>query len=268
MLYILYGLVIFVTIFEMLFFKTGIAGGIVAIGFSLGLLLLKRTKKKNIGKAECWIHLSIAVLILVLGCINTVKGVALKAGSFNQMCVKAEKYIADGKYDKADNIISELENEYGENDVLYLLSAKSLMNQGKREEALNECSFVTDKNKDYYIVRGAIIASYPEMTDELYEDMEWMSEEAAKKYPEWADIQKICGNAKAYAGKYKEAEYYLSNAITLNKADGDAYYALGAVYFYESNYEQAETMLSKAKELGLSEEDSAMADRYLADISY
>ena len=122
-----------------------------------------------------------------------------------------------------------------------------------RQECYVHTHSVQDKSSLlYYAVMEQIYIADP--SQQSVQDIYAIYLEAAQEWPEWTHMQKYAGIALFEQGQYTAAEYYLLRAHTQDEADYQTVYYLGAVDFYQNDYENSMSYFNRALELGADEE--------------
>ncbi len=266
MVLVLYLLAILVLLLQAVFFGGSVIYSIIVILFSAYFIFSKYFLKRKFAKIEYIIYIIIPIAVIFVALLGFKTDSAEESDDFEKEYSKIIKLIDDEKYNKAEDEIARFEKKYGESDRLYMLWAIDYLAQGDYDNAENEYSKLADKDStDSYSLKEQILVLNPATTQD---ELEEFYEDAAKKFPEWESMQTMCGYIKLGKKEYKEAEYYLTNAYTLNNENPMTCYYLGAVFYYENKLNMALDYFDKAIEYGVDEDTKSNIAWFLNEMGF
>lgn len=126
-----------------------------------------------------------------------------------------------------------------------------LIRTGDTDEALRLLKKEDSTSAEYFYL--AEMAYIEDGSEKANEALSALYKEAADIWPEWQHMQKMAGVAALFEGNYPSAAYRLSQALRLDTEDAEVWYYLGALSYYEGNYEDMRMYFEYALERDLSE---------------
>lgn len=258
--YLILALGLFIILCQMFLFHgnivLGVGAGILLLTITGASIILKRMGKPVPGKGKM-------MVIMVVFLAVVAPFMDLGQNNYTKRCKKVESYIDQGKYEKAQEELDFLKEEYRESDVLHFLTAKMNYKQGKYGEALEECEKVKDKNEEYYYLKSLAISRDLSVSEDKALSF---FEEGAMEYPEWEFIQIRAGAYELKAKNYRKAEHYIRNALSINENNPLACFYMGMIFYYQGEYEEALDYFIKSTDNGANEEMNAIMHECVVDM--
>lgn len=237
---------------------------IVSVAYIVFRIWLGKKMPKKQGVAVRIIFLVVlAICIFLMGTKGNGGGFILYGEDTQDVCT----YIHKGDFDKAAELISAMEQEYGESDTTHMLAALNMLSVGLLEEAYNEYRNINDKNDMTSIVIAEQIYqadSTGDSTDDLYD----LYCRAADLYPEWEYIQLCAGVMKIDFKQYRSAQYYLYNAYSVNPSNPQTSYFLGLTHYKLGDEEKALFFFNESVETGADDTIRSLIKYYLDEMDY
>ena len=261
-------LLVVILLAEILFFQGNVVALVVAVLVSVGYLVFRIFFKKKCSKL---VGNSVCVLLLVVlgGCIfflgvkGEESGFILYGEDMEQVCT----YLHKADYDKAAELLEQMENTYGENDTTRMLAAINYLSVGQYEDALNEYRSISDKTSMTAIIIAEQIYAADasgQYTDDLYD----LYCDAAELYPEWEYIQLCAGVYKIDFKQYESAQYYLYNAYAVNPENPQTLYFFGLSEYKLGDEEGALYYFNASVECGADDTLKSLIKYYLDEMVY
>lgn len=159
-------------------------------------------------------------------------------------------HLSEGAFDEAAALIERGLEAAPDNSAMRVFKADVLINQGKREEALEIYSDLIDERPDDRIIANNFVS----LSSDLRLDEESIARtlEVAKTIEELDNpyYRDTVGWAYYRAGEYDKAVEYISQAVEGAPQNPEMLYHLGAAQFASGNEEAARANLEEALELG------------------
>lgn len=265
---ILFVLMFLVLLAEIFFFQGKVFALIVAVivcaGYLIFRIFIKKRVPKILGRVVCYGLLAIlAVCIFQMGIKGNGGGFIIYANDMEEVCT----YLHKGDYDKAAELIEEMQEEYGQTDTIHMLEALNMLAVGESEEAYKKYLNIKDKNSMVSIVIAEQIYmedTTGEYTDNLFD----LYCTAADLYPEWEYIQLCAGVIKIDFKQYESAQYYLYNAYAVEPENPQTLYFLGVSNYKLGDREKALYFFNESVECGADDTIKALIKNYLDEMDY
>ena len=261
-------LMVVILLAEVFFFQGNMAALIVAVLASVGYLVFriffKKKCSKPVGSGVSFLFMiTLGVCILLLGVKGEQAGFILYAEDVEQVsaCIHREDY------DKAAELLGEMEEVYGETDTTRMLAAINYLSVGQYEDALKEYQHIADKTTMTAIIIAEQIYSADssgQYTDDLYD----LYCDAAELYPDWEYIQLCTGVFKIDFKQYESAQYYLYNAYAVNAENPQTLYFLGLSAYKLGDEESALYYFNESVECGADDTLKSLIKYYLDEMDY
>ncbi len=173
-------------------------------------------------------------------------------------------YLESGEYDKAAQAFQdsldamEHKHEAFQKDVMFY-QAEALRLSGNTDQALEVYDQMekTFSDGDVYFSRGCLYLERKEY-DQAKADFEKASDKD-KSYEMCLNIYQMYQDSSMKA----DGDGFLEKAAGITPKDAEDYYALGCVYYYLEDTDQARTALEKAREEGSAQALSMLGNIYL-----
>lgn len=261
-------LMVVILLAEAYFFQGNMAAlivaGLVSVGYLVFRIFFKKRCSKPVGNGVCVLLLIVlGVCILLLGVKGEENGFIIYGEDTEQVCT----YLHKGDYDKAAELLEQMENTYGETDTTRMLAAINYLSVGQYEDALEEYRSISDKTSMTAIIIAEQIYSADssgQYTDDLYD----LYCDAADRYPEWEYIQLCAGVFKIDFKQYESAQYYLYNAYAVNGENPQTLYFLGLAEYKLGEEESALYYFNESVECGADDTLKSLIKYYLDEMDY
>lgn len=261
-------LMVVILLAEAYFFQGNMAAlivaGLVSVGYLVFRIFFKKRCSKQVGNGVCVLLLIVlGVCILLLGVKGEENGFIIYGEDTEQVCT----YLHKGDYDKAAELLEQMENTYGETDTTRMLAAINYLSVGQYEDALEEYRSISDKTSMTAIIIAEQIYSADssgQYTDDLYD----LYCDAADRYPEWEYIQLCAGVFKIDFKQYESAQYYLYNAYAVNGENPQTLYFLGLAEYKLGEEESALYYFNESVECGADDTLKSLIKYYLDEMDY
>ena len=226
--------------------------------FWLGKKLTRR--QQIIGRVVLLVILAICIFLLYPK--GEEGGMLLYGEDVDQACT----YLHQGEYEKAAELIEDMESEYGANDTIYMRSALNKLSEGLPKEAYEEYCKIEDKDDMVSIVIAELIyqSERSEYINELYD----LYCTAADLYPDWEYIQLCTGVFKIDFKQYQSAQYYLYNAYAVNPGNPQTLFFLGLSYYELGDEEKALYFFNESVEYGADDKIKSFIKYYLDEMGF
>lgn len=261
-------LMVLILLAEIYFFQGNVAALVVAVIVSVGYLVFriffKKKCSKIVGSMVC------TLLLVVLGgciCLLGVKGERAGFILYGEDVEQVATLLHKENYDKAAQMLEQMEDTYGETDVTHMLGAINYLSVGQYEDALREYHGISDKTSMTAIVIAEQIYMADDSgqyTDDLYD----LYCDAAELYPEWEYIQLSAGVFKIDFKQYESAQYYLYNAYAVNPENPQTLYFLGLSEYKLGNEDGALYYFNASVECGADDTLKSLIKYYLDEMDY
>ena len=169
------------------------------------------------------------------------------------------------KTDKAEKVLSEMTEKYGESDDTRYIKACSLVAEGNVGEAEEVAAAFDNKASPFYLIAEEAIISKKYASDkERSEALLPLYIEASDNNPDWFYPAQNAGGILFDKGEYGRACYYLTRAIMYDDEDDpELYYYLGASLCEQGLYDKGLPLLDTAYEMGIDDEIAAYIAYYV-----
>lgn len=165
------------------------------------------------------------------------------------------KLLEQGKTEKADAAIQELQETYGKTDEVQIMKAEAAVKKKEYGSARSEIEAMADKESaDYYLRMAEAYGAEAEQTEDNRSLVEKEAEvllQGAKKHPDHFILNYKAGCTQAQIGNFGNAEYFLLQALYTGSAD-EPYtpFWLACVYDDMGDADMAYAMMRIAEERG------------------
>lgn len=209
---------------------------VLAAVLALGLLIAKTLFSRKLpGKIITGIVCAGLAVLFVLGLASGTSWGQGTMVSLTQDLEVLDAQLADGNLNKAEKTLRDMYKTYGDSDLIRLKEAALFLSKGDIDNALQVSNSVGDKSApEYYLVMGK---TYYKAKD--YVNAYKYFSQGALAYPDWPEIQFLAGSMAFYNRAYKEAEYFLLRAQSLDETNPIGTYYLGVIRYQQKAYEEA-----------------------------
>ncbi len=248
---ILAGTMVLIALSSMILFHGNIVTGILMLLSALGIIACKLLFAKKLKKPILGICYAAGFLIFVVAALwgngrISQYGFASYANGLSRI----ENQLEQGHYKEALSMAEKLRTEEGDSDVLCILEAKALIEDGDPSQARSTLNRMTEKDgAPYYL---CLAATYDKEED--YQNECKCLIEGAHKNPADHLLNYRAGCMSVWQENYEVADTFLYQAITTNY-DGNCFTPfMLALVRYERGYQQdAYALMSIAEEQGILE---------------
>lgn len=165
---------------------------------------------------------------------------------YAEKIINAENLMKEEKLEEALEALDEIEREFGKIDRVYKNRALIHMYEKNFEKAIAQAEQLSDKTSKEYFTLKAYIYEY--MGEEGKEGLFDTYIEAADAWPNWTYMQKYAGVAQMERYNYGSAESYLRQAYKQGENDPILLFEIGALKFYQGDYEASVHFFQEAIE--------------------
>lgn len=184
--------------------------------------------------------IAVTLILLFWGAIFTKRESFLYA----EQVADVEELMEEEKIEEALELMDEVDKEFGRTDRISKDRALIYMYMRKYEEAINQAEQLSDKSSmEYYSLKEQI---YEYMGEEGIEELFDTYIAAANDWPEWTYMQKYAGIAQMERYNYGSAEAYFHQAYKQGKTDPALLFAIGALKYYQGDYEASVRFFQEA----------------------
>jgi len=236
--YLLFGLIIIITLVQMIFFGGSILSSLLIILVSLGYILLKIFARKRLGKVFFRLYTIIGLVFVFVSVLNmSLVDETSGVSEYNEKIADIIEKIEDEDYNRAEDEITSLEEKMGSSDELLFVKTMNYLGQKNYESARRTLDEVSDKNARTCLKLYEQL--YVEDPSANKQDLYDLYVKAANIYPEWEEMQVACAYAKICNFEYKSAQHYLKNALLLNDSNPLTLFYMGETYYYLKDNDNA-----------------------------
>lgn len=167
-------------------------------------------------------------------------------GSYLRIYKKAAARLYDLNMSGSVELISKLDEQYGESD--FSNAAKAYASENA-EDMMEYIKAIENKHSTlYYSAAINYFGKYG-----TAEELRNCAVDAAERYPDAAEFVECAGRAEFDLGNMLEAKYYLARADMLyDSKNGDIQALLGLCVYYETDTDTAQSYFESARILGVS----------------
>ena len=259
MLNILIGVLMIAALLNGFVFGGSVLWSLPIAAIALVLLGFRLIVAKKTSAVICNIVSVVALLVLMVAGMLSGMGAAEKGYlSYDASMAKINSLLGESEFFKAGEELDELEKDYGMNDRMLLLKARSAIGLKDFAKARSCIDSVSNKKSDqYYIVLGRFYD-----LQRKYKELQTTYIEAAKIHPLWSKAQLIAGTQSTVNKDYSIAEYFLLRAAEQDRVDPTPLYYLGVIRYERGSFKEAEEYFSESLKLGLKDEFAGYVSWY------
>lgn len=154
---------------------------------------------------------------------------------YAEKIINAENLMKEENLEEALEALNEIEKEFGKTDRVHKNRALIYLYEKNFKKAIAQAERLSDKtSKEYFSLKAYIYEYMGEAGKEYLFDTYI---EAADAWPDWTYMQKYAGVAQMERYNYGAAEAYLHQAYRQGGDDPILLFEIGALKFYQGDYE-------------------------------